>query len=110
MDNLRACLLWTLEDGNDIELGQRITATARRIWARGFPYEGKRWIVVARQLVSETTPAGVTVGLALAEANLFTVLREFGAALVAANAYEDGYVHGGDELALAEARGLPASR
>jgi hypothetical protein len=78
--------------------------------ARGFPYEGKRWIVVARQLVSETTRAGVTVGLALAEGNLFTVLRDLGAALVAANACEDGYVHGGDELALAEARGLPASR
>lgn len=106
MDNVRACLLWALKEQNDAELGRSIVATARRIWARLFPYEGKRWIAAARNGVNEATPAEVTGGLALAEANLFTVLREFGAALTAANACERPYREAGRELPLAEARGF----
>jgi predicted ATPase/DNA-binding XRE family transcriptional regulator len=106
MDNVRAGLLWTLEERNDVELGQRIAAGARRIWSRLFPYEGRRWIAAARQLVTRETPAEVTVGLALAHANLFTVLREFSAALAAADACENTVLAEIDELALAEARGF----
>jgi len=104
MDNLRACLWWTLEERNDVELGARIVADGRRIWARLFPYEGKRWIGAARDLVNDESPPDVLLGLRLAEANVAIVLREFGAALLAANACEAGYAQAGDELALAEAR------
>jgi predicted ATPase/DNA-binding XRE family transcriptional regulator len=109
MDNLRACLIWALEDRNDIPLGQRIIATARRLWARRFPSEGNRWVRAARQLITEQTSADVIAGLALAEAQIHTVLFKYSTALAAAKICEAAYREPDDELNLAEALGFAGS-
>jgi predicted ATPase/DNA-binding XRE family transcriptional regulator len=103
MENLRACLVWTLQDRNDIEHGQRLISTGRRIWARLSPYEGANWIDSAKRLVGPQTPADLQAGLALAEAHLHVALQQYGVVVSAAETFER-LTDGKDPLLLAEAR------
>lgn len=106
LDNVRACLFWTLDARNDIELGQRIVGMTRRLWGRLFPSEGKRWTVGARGLVSADTPRDVAASLALADAHVRIALHEFSSALNAAQDFETLAGAAPDELEIAEARGF----
>jgi tetratricopeptide (TPR) repeat protein len=106
IDNLRACLTWALQDRENVELGQRLVAASRRLWARIFPSEGKRWVLAARQLIDSLTPEDVVAALGLAEAHIHIALQQFNMALSAARECEKVYRKAGDELALAECRGF----
>jgi tetratricopeptide (TPR) repeat protein len=106
LDNLRASVLWALEDGYDVELGQRIVATIRRIWARFVPAEGRRWIEAGRQAVHETTSPEIRASLSIAEAHVYTALEQYSTAFNAAKECESYFVAAGDDLSLAEARGF----
>jgi tetratricopeptide (TPR) repeat protein len=103
MENLRACLVWALANRNEIELGQRLVATSRRIWARISPYEGVGWLRAAKRLIGPQTPADVAAALALAEAHLHVATQEYSVVVGAAQTFER-LADQNDPLALAEAR------
>ena len=67
-DNLRAALVWTLEQGNDDELGSRMVGGLWWFWAvRGHFTEGRRWTSRAmerRERVSPRACAGVQRAMA----------------------------------------------
>jgi predicted ATPase len=103
MENLRACLVWALQDRNDIEGGQRLISTGRRIWARLSPYEGVNWVDSAKRLVGPQTPASLQAAIALAEAHLHVALQQHSVVVRAVETFER-LTDGQDPLLLAEAR------
>jgi predicted ATPase/DNA-binding XRE family transcriptional regulator len=105
MDNLRAVLFWALEERHDVALAARIVATARRLWARLYPSEGKRWVLAARQALGERPDDAIAAALLLAEAQILIVLEQYSVALEAAQNYER-LLTVRDEVTLAEARGF----
>jgi predicted ATPase/DNA-binding XRE family transcriptional regulator len=106
LDNLRAGLMWTLDERNDVALGQRIVAASRRLWARLLPAEGRRWVDVARRGVDARTDAEVLAALDLAEAHLDTVLGHYVTALRASERCAPALAASGKVLEAAEAGGF----
>ena len=104
LDNLRGVLHWSLEAGNDIETGRRIVATARRLWARVCPSEGKRWLHIAqRHTVDPPMNPQTTAALSLGEAHIAIALEQYQFATAAARAFEDRQVQS-NATDVAEAR------
>ncbi len=106
LDNLRGVLQWLLEDSNDVATGCRIVATARRLWARLCPSEGKRWINKAQHSANrDNADERMIAELALAEAHVSIALEQYQTALAAALACESKHPNL-TESDLAEVRGF----
>jgi predicted ATPase/transcriptional regulator with XRE-family HTH domain len=80
-DNWRAALRWALTERGDISLGLRIAGQLRVLWQYLAPFEGRRWLAAARQLVDATTPHAVLADLSYAEASIAHALDEYEAVL-----------------------------
>lgn len=70
LDNWRAALQWSLRDGHDVTLGQRLVGKLSTLW-QALPAEGRRW--VSRAIAAATPDASTDIAAAL----------EFAAALIA---------------------------
>jgi tetratricopeptide (TPR) repeat protein len=59
---------WSLFDGADVPLGQRLVGELVCLWAGGNFGDARRWVSAALELADEHTPASVLARLRLAEA------------------------------------------
>ena len=90
LENFRCALSWAFGARGDLLLGQQLTAALRRVWYSFGPAEGRRWAQIARERVSEDTPAAVMAALDFDEAYFAVILRQFKTSVAAA---EQALIH-----------------
>jgi tetratricopeptide (TPR) repeat protein len=89
LENWRSVLRWSLQERNDLLLGQRLTAAMRSIWCRLGPVEGQRWVRAALDSSDAHTPVQIVALLFLTQAHLAMLLTEYHTGAAAAkNALE----------------------
>jgi predicted ATPase len=76
LENGRTALVWTLQAGGDVVIGQRLAAALRRVWTHFAYTEGRRWVREALALVDERIPSNVAAELELIEASIACDLSE----------------------------------
>lgn len=92
LDNMRAAMQWSLDQGHDVLLGARI---AERLWAYWFGHsiqEGRHWIETARARVAPENDPALSIGIDLALSRLTVTATAFAAcerALAGARALGD---------------------
>ncbi|MGA8534116.1 MAG: helix-turn-helix domain-containing protein [Candidatus Tumulicola sp.] len=104
LDNWRAALHWTMTDHGDVLLGQRLVGELCALWQNVAPVEGRRWLVRARELADEQTPASVLARLDYTEATIALVLHQAQVHLVGSRSAVARYRAVGDSLGIALAR------
>ena len=68
LDNWRAAVQWSLIDGADVPLGQRLVGELVCLWGGGNFSDASRWVSAALEVADEQTPAKVLARLRLAGA------------------------------------------
>lgn len=84
LDNFRAALAWSLAERNDLPSGRRLAGLLTRLRYSLPPVEGRRWVRLAIDSITEETPAGEVAALYITEAELCGTLGESAASLAAA--------------------------
>lgn len=84
LDNFRAALGWSLGERNDLRCGSLLAGTLARLWYSLAPIEGRRWIRLAIDSITEETRADELAQLYLADAELCGSLFQFAASLASA--------------------------
>lgn len=69
-NNWQAALRWTLTDGNDVLLGQRLVGDLTLLWRDFMPLSGLRWTTRALDSVDGKTPAEVQARLHYTQATI----------------------------------------
>jgi predicted ATPase len=70
LDNDRTALAWALTQGNDVVLGGAIAGALSALWFNGLAAEGRYWIGLALEQVSEAEEPRIAARLWLALTNL----------------------------------------
>ena len=84
LDNFRAALVWSLGERGDLHLGGLLAGALARLWYSLAPVEGRRWVRLAIDSMSETLRAEERAQLYIADAELCGALGESKASLAAA--------------------------
>ena len=84
LDNFRAALRWSLEERNDLRSGCLLAGALARLWYSLSPVEGRRWVRLAIDSITETTRADEIAQLYIADAELCGALAESAASLASA--------------------------
>ncbi len=84
LDNFRAALEWSLEARNDLSSGSLLAGGLARLWYSLSPVEGRRWVRLAIDSITEQTHAGELAQLYIADAELCGALGESAASLASA--------------------------
>jgi len=84
LDNFRAALGWSLEERNDLRSGCLLAGALARLWYSLSPVEGRRWVRLAIDSITEKTRADELAQLYIADAELCGALGESGASLASA--------------------------
>ena len=91
LDNWRAALHWTLVERGDVALGQRLTGALALVWALVAPFDGQRWIALARDAGAGNIDPGVDADIDFAQAvmagNLGEVELQLSSAVKALETY-----------------------
>ena len=109
LDNWRAAVQWSLIDGADVPLGQRLVGELVCLWASATLGDASHWVSAALELADEQTPASVLAQLRLAEA---IVAKHLGNSRVQLESGETAmalYREIGDPRALAHAQSTVGS-
>jgi predicted ATPase/DNA-binding XRE family transcriptional regulator len=106
LENWRAALDWTLGRRNDIAMGQRLAASRKVIWRTFSPFEGRRWVRAALELIDEKTPPDLVARLEHAEADGAQQFGDRRVSLAAAERALVLYREIGDDLGIAQAQSL----
>jgi tetratricopeptide (TPR) repeat protein len=85
LDNFRAALGWSLGERSDLRCGCLLAGALARVWYSFFPVEGRRWVRLAIDSITEKTPAEEIAALYIADAELSGALFESAASLSSAN-------------------------
>ncbi len=84
LDNFRAALSWSLEERNDLRSGRLLAGALARVWYSLSPGEGRRWVRLAIDSITEETRADELAQLYIADAELCGALFESAASLASA--------------------------
>ncbi|MBV9333042.1 MAG: hypothetical protein JO146_03465, partial [Candidatus Eremiobacteraeota bacterium] len=84
LDNFRAALGWTLAERNDLRLGCLLAGALARLWYSLSPVEGRRWVRLAINSITEKTQADELAQLYIADAELCGALGESSASFASA--------------------------
>jgi predicted ATPase/transcriptional regulator with XRE-family HTH domain len=84
LDNFRVALVWSLGERNDQHLGGLLAGALARLWYSLAPVEGRRWVRLAIDSMTETTHADEHAQLYIADAELCGALGESKASLASA--------------------------
>jgi tetratricopeptide (TPR) repeat protein len=84
IDNFRAALVWSLGERSDLHLGGLLAGALARLWYSLAPVEGRRWVRLAIDSITETTRAEERAQLYIADAELCGALFESTASLASA--------------------------
>jgi predicted ATPase/DNA-binding XRE family transcriptional regulator len=84
LDNFRAALAWSLEERNDLRTGRLIAGALARLWYSLSPVEGRRWVRLAIDSISDNTRVDELAQLYIADAELSGALGESAASLASA--------------------------
>ena len=84
LDNFRAALGWSLGERHDVRFGGLLAGALARLWYSLAPVEGRRWVRLALETISEDTPADELAQLYIADAELCGALGESSASLASA--------------------------
>jgi len=84
LDNFRAALRWSLEERNDLRSGCLLAGALARVWYSLSPVEGRRWVRLAIDSITEKTRADELAQLYIADAELSGALFESAASLASA--------------------------
>jgi len=110
LDNWRAALEWSLAEGGNVLVGQRLAASLKQTWGEAAISDGRRWICLAIDRIDDDTPSLLVAKLDQVYAELCEQYGEYGEALVAAKRAIARYRELGDDLgtALAQASAVGA--
>jgi predicted ATPase/DNA-binding XRE family transcriptional regulator len=67
LDNWRSALKWSIVDGGDVDLGQRLVGDLRVVWYNLAPLEFVEWLRLANELVSKDTSPHARAALCYAD-------------------------------------------
>jgi predicted ATPase/transcriptional regulator with XRE-family HTH domain len=84
LDNFRAALRWSLEERGDLRSGRLLAGALARLWYSLAPVEGRRWVRLAIDSITEETRADELAQLYIADAELCGALFESAASLASA--------------------------
>jgi predicted ATPase len=84
LDNFRTALGWSLGERNDLRSGCLLAGALARLWYSVSPVEGRRWVRLAIDSITENTRADELALLYIAEAELCGALAESAASIAAA--------------------------
>lgn len=84
LDNFRAALGWSLGEGNDLSSGRLLAGALTRLRYSISPVEGRRWVRLAIDSITEETPVDEVAQLYIADAELCGALGESAASLASA--------------------------
>ncbi|MGA8535310.1 MAG: helix-turn-helix domain-containing protein [Candidatus Tumulicola sp.] len=84
LDNFRAALGWSLGERSDLRSGCLLAGALARVWYSLSPVEGRRWVRLAIDSITEETRADELAQLYIADAELCGALGESGTSLVSA--------------------------
>lgn len=84
LDNFRAALGWSLGERNDLRSGRLLAGSLTRLRYFLSPIEGRRWVRLAIDSITEKTPADEIAALYITDAELCGVLGESAASLASA--------------------------
>jgi predicted ATPase/class 3 adenylate cyclase len=101
IDNLRAALGWSLQQGHDAETGAEIAGACVQLWsAAGLTAEARNWVSSALERVDADARPLVAAPLWLALATLGTSEQSYELAVRAQNVFEQGHDEAGTADAL----------
>ncbi len=109
LDNWRAALEFTLVNGNDVLMGQRLAGTLRPVWLVHGAVEGGRWAAAAVAKISGETRGEIAAKLFFCQASLEYKSQRYDVARVSAELAIEAYRPLGDDLRLAWAQNCAAS-
>ena len=84
LDNFRAALGWSLGERDDLRSGCLLAGALARVWYSLSPVEGRRWVRLAIDSITEETRADELAQLYIADAELCGALGESAASLASA--------------------------
>jgi predicted ATPase/DNA-binding XRE family transcriptional regulator len=84
LDNFRAALSWSLGERNDLRCGCLLAGALARLWYSLAPVEGRHWVRLAIDSITEKTQADELAQLYIADAELSGALGESAASLASA--------------------------
>jgi predicted ATPase/DNA-binding XRE family transcriptional regulator len=84
LDNFRAALGWSLGERGDPRSGSLLAAALARVWYSFSPVEGRRWVRLAIDSITEKTPPEELAQLYIADAELCGALSESASSLSSA--------------------------
>ena len=84
LDNFRAALGWSLEERGDLRSGCLLAGALARLWYSLSPVEGRRWVRLAIDSITEKTRVDELAQLYIADAELCGALAESAASLESA--------------------------
>ena len=84
IDNFRAALGWSLGERNALRAGRLLAGALARLWYSLAPVEGRYWVRLAIDSITEETRADELAQLYIAEAELCGALGESAASLASA--------------------------
>ena len=104
IENVLAALAWSFGEAGDVLVGQRLSATLRRVLVAFRAGEARRWVATALAAVTPATPLQVVARLEIAEATLASTMSQIRPALAAARRALAIFEQLGDERGIANAR------
>lgn len=84
LDNFRAALSWSLGERSDLRCGCLLAGALGRLWYSLAPVEGRHWVRLAIDSITEKTQADELAQLYIADAELCGALGESAASLASA--------------------------
>jgi predicted ATPase/class 3 adenylate cyclase len=102
LDDLRTALGWALERRRDVPHGLELAACSRRIWSTTAAAEGRRWLLLAKDLLGANVDGREAACIWLGVAQLHVALGLHAVALEAAEHAIEGFTGGEDEASCRE--------
>ncbi len=105
LDNWRAVLQWTLTERCDVPTGLALVGSLYLLW-KLMPFEGRRWVTIARKLSGEAVTPDVRAAIDYADTEIASSLRDFESQLSSGERAFTEFRLLGDTLGMARAQSM----
>ncbi len=105
LDNWRAALQWALAERRDVPTGLALVGSLYLLW-KLIPFEGRRWVTTARELIDNAATPAVRVAIDYADAEIAGSLRDYERQLSSGERALAEFCSLGDALGMARAQSL----